>query len=113
MITDFGISRLVGDYPSGLTTVRMLTGTIRYTSPEIMNEGTSITLKGDIWSWACVLYEARHTVLPSFFSTLTHRLGPTLLSRTGEQFYAVDKWSATGRPLLEVMADKSAFSWLP
>ncbi|KAL1747599.1 putative serine esterase-domain-containing protein [Schizophyllum fasciatum] len=41
----------------------------------------------------------------SFWSTLSHSLGPRLLSRTGEQFYFVDKWSAKGRPLLEVMAD--------
>lgn len=43
--------------------------------------------------------------LPSFRSRLFAYLGPHLLSRTGEQFYAVDKWSASGRPLLEVMAD--------
>ena len=30
---------------------------------------------------------------------------PRLLSRTGEQFYCADKWSPSGRPLLEVMAD--------
>ncbi|TFK51791.1 DUF676-domain-containing protein [Heliocybe sulcata] len=42
---------------------------------------------------------------PSFFSSLSHTLGPKLLSRTGEQFYGVDKWSARGRPLLDVMAD--------
>ncbi|KAG6828736.1 hypothetical protein H0H92_006924 [Tricholoma furcatifolium] len=42
---------------------------------------------------------------PSFFSALTSSLGPKLLSRTGEQFYLADKWSATGRPLIEVMAD--------
>ena len=42
---------------------------------------------------------------PTFRSTLFATLGPKLLSRTGEQFYAVDKWSARGRPLLEVMAD--------
>ncbi|KAI5895329.1 DUF676-domain-containing protein [Schizophyllum commune H4-8] len=41
----------------------------------------------------------------SFWSSLSHSLGPRLLSRTGEQFYFVDKWSAKGRPLLEVMAD--------
>ncbi|OBZ73942.1 hypothetical protein A0H81_06114 [Grifola frondosa] len=38
-------------------------------------------------------------------SSLFAFLGPKLLSRTGEQFYVVDKWSANGRPLLEVMAD--------
>ncbi|KAF5383782.1 hypothetical protein D9615_003712 [Tricholomella constricta] len=42
---------------------------------------------------------------PSFISTFTSSLGAKLLSRTGEQFYLVDKWSATGRPLIEVMAD--------
>lgn len=42
---------------------------------------------------------------PSFVSALFSSLGPKLLSRTGEQFYCVDQWSASGRPLLEVMAD--------
>ncbi|PCH36242.1 DUF676-domain-containing protein [Wolfiporia cocos MD-104 SS10] len=42
---------------------------------------------------------------PTVFSSLTSYLGPRLLSRTGEQFWAMDKWSAGGRPLLEVMAD--------
>jgi hypothetical protein len=42
---------------------------------------------------------------PSFFSTLASIFGPRILSRTGEQFYGTDRWSKTGRPLLEVMAD--------
>ena len=42
---------------------------------------------------------------PNWRSRTFAFLGPRLLSRTGEQFYAVDKWSATGRSLLEVMAD--------
>jgi len=49
-----------------------------------------------------------HIGLPryrTFLSSLTQYLGPKLLSRTGEQFYGVDKWSARGRTLLEVMAD--------
>ncbi|KAI0825686.1 putative serine esterase-domain-containing protein [Irpex lacteus] len=41
----------------------------------------------------------------TFRSKLFLSLGPRLLSRTGEQFYARDKWSATGRSLVEVMAD--------
>jgi hypothetical protein len=45
---------------------------------------------------------------------MKHRLGPLLLSRTGKQFYGVDKdiWSPrdkNGKPLLEVMADEGAF----
>ncbi|KAF4593013.1 hypothetical protein EYR38_008720 [Pleurotus pulmonarius] len=41
----------------------------------------------------------------SILSSLTSALGSRLLSQTGEQFYCVDKWSSTGRPLLEVLAD--------
>ncbi|KIY53362.1 DUF676-domain-containing protein [Fistulina hepatica ATCC 64428] len=41
----------------------------------------------------------------TFLYKMFSKLGPHLLSRTGEQFYCVDKWSARGRPLLEVMAD--------
>lgn len=42
---------------------------------------------------------------PTFISSLSHTLGPKLLSRTGEQFYLKDKWSKNGRPLLDIMAD--------
>jgi hypothetical protein len=42
---------------------------------------------------------------PSLLSRLASVIGPRLLGRTGEQFYAVDKWSKTGKPLLEVMTD--------
>ncbi|TFY55966.1 hypothetical protein EVG20_g9119 [Dentipellis fragilis] len=41
----------------------------------------------------------------TFPSTVAAKLGSRLLSRTGEQIYGVDKWSASGLPLLEVMAD--------
>jgi hypothetical protein len=42
---------------------------------------------------------------PSLFSRLGSFFGPRVLSRTGEQFYGTDKWSNTGKALLEVMAD--------
>ncbi|KAL5512876.1 hypothetical protein ACEPAH_3274 [Sanghuangporus vaninii] len=41
----------------------------------------------------------------SIWSSILATLGPKLLSRTGEQLYAVDKWGASGRPLLEILAD--------
>ena len=41
----------------------------------------------------------------SLISRITSSLGPKLLSRTGEQFYCADRWSRTGRPLIDVMAD--------
>ncbi|KZP01830.1 DUF676-domain-containing protein [Calocera viscosa TUFC12733] len=42
---------------------------------------------------------------PSFYSSVAYTLGPRWLSRTGEQFYCIDAWGTTGRPLLEIMAD--------
>ncbi|KAF9071516.1 putative serine esterase-domain-containing protein [Rhodocollybia butyracea] len=51
-----------------------------------------------------------HLGLPrysTFFSALSHKLGPKLLSRTGEQFYLQDKWSKNDRPLIDVMSDPS------
>jgi hypothetical protein len=49
-----------------------------------------------------------HLGLPRYktlFNKLAWTFGPTLLSRTGGQFYCVDKWSPRGRPLLLVLAD--------
>ncbi|KAH9932665.1 putative serine esterase-domain-containing protein [Amylocystis lapponica] len=40
-----------------------------------------------------------------FRSSLINWIGPKMLSRTGEQFFSVDKWDRRGRPLLEVLAD--------
>ena len=42
---------------------------------------------------------------PSLSSRLSSLFGPIFLGRTGEQFYGRDKWSKTGKALLEVMAD--------
>ncbi|KAI0819147.1 DUF676-domain-containing protein [Trametes gibbosa] len=42
---------------------------------------------------------------PTKMSSLFAFLGPKIMSRTGPQFFLVDKWSKNGRPLLEVMAD--------
>ena len=44
---------------------------------------------------------------PNLFSKLASKWGPTLLSRTGEQFWSTDSWGVTGKPLLLAMADKS------
>ncbi|CAE6481195.1 hypothetical protein ACGC1H_003481 [Rhizoctonia solani] len=51
--------------------------------------------------------------LRGFVGGVMHKLGPKMLSRTGKQFYGVDKdtWSSDdkeGRPLLEVMADQNS-----
>lgn len=48
---------------------------------------------------------------PSTRWKLFSYLGPRLLSRTGEQFFAVDKWSTSGRPLVEVLADPGKYRY--
>jgi hypothetical protein len=42
---------------------------------------------------------------PSLRSRLSSIVVPRFFSRTGEQFYGVDRWSNTGKSLLEVMTD--------
>ena len=50
-------------------------------------------------------------VYPNFWSPIFAALGPRLLSRTGKQFYATDKWDGPdGRPLLEIMSRRGKFS---
>lgn len=57
-----------------------------------------------------------HLGLPAGAVSLREKLfayfGPKLLSRTGEHFYGKDNWLNTGKPLLDVMADKSASRFL-
>jgi len=46
---------------------------------------------------------------PNFWSPVFAVLGPRLLSRTGKQFYATDKWDGPeGSPLLEIMSRKDS-----
>ncbi|KAH9971656.1 putative serine esterase-domain-containing protein [Lactifluus volemus] len=42
---------------------------------------------------------------PSTMSKCSSFIVPRFFSRTGKQFYGADKWSKTGKSLLEVMAD--------
>jgi triacylglycerol esterase/lipase EstA (alpha/beta hydrolase family) len=44
---------------------------------------------------------------PGFLSSIVFRVGPRMLSVSGEQFFHTDSWGTTGRPLLAVMADPS------
>lgn len=41
------------------------------------------------------------------FSSVAHNLGPVLLGRTGSQFYAKDSYADTGKPIVEVMAERN------
>lgn len=46
---------------------------------------------------------------PSTFSAIANYIGPRFLSRTGEQFFCVDKWSPKGRPLVDILADPGQY----
>lgn len=60
MLADFGLSRALEDAPSGLTTSEGLKGTLRYYSPELMNEqDASHSLASDMWAWGCLVMEVR------------------------------------------------------
>lgn len=64
MWCDFGLARTIDDIPSGLTTSRNATGTIRYLSPELLEEESPYkTLRSDVWAWGCVFVEVRYIVL--------------------------------------------------
>ncbi|KAG8899005.1 hypothetical protein FRC01_010702, partial [Tulasnella sp. 417] len=69
MLADFGLSRVLEDAPTGLTTTESLKGTLRFYSPELI-KGTdaSHSLASDIWAWGCLVLEVRIT---SYVST-TH-----------------------------------------
>lgn len=59
MLCDFGLARVVDDQPTGLTTSKILLGTCRYGSPEVVLFSQKRTLEADIWSWGCLLFEVR------------------------------------------------------
>lgn len=60
VLCDFGLAKVMQEEPSGLTTSTVSMGTLRYLSPELLNEEDAPrNLKSDIWAWACVLNEVR------------------------------------------------------
>ncbi|KAG8924844.1 hypothetical protein FRC01_010981 [Tulasnella sp. 417] len=62
MLADFGLSRVLEDAPTGLTTTEGLKGTLRFYSPELMKgKDASHSLASDIWAWGCLVLEVRIT----------------------------------------------------
>ncbi|KIO31637.1 hypothetical protein M407DRAFT_67694, partial [Tulasnella calospora MUT 4182] len=66
MLADFGLSKSLEDGPTGLSTSDGLKGTLRYYSPELMDdqEGTGRYLTSDIWAWACLALEVLTDRIP-------------------------------------------------
>ncbi|KAG8951743.1 Transmembrane osmosensor [Tulasnella sp. 424] len=60
MLADFGLSKVIEEGATGLTTSDGLKGTLRYYSPELMSESkANHGLSSDIWAWACLALEVR------------------------------------------------------
>ena len=53
MIADFGLTKVI---EQTLANANTIVGTLIYMSPEIIN-GIPYTIKTDIWSLGCILYE--------------------------------------------------------
>ncbi|KAG8874939.1 hypothetical protein FRB97_005515 [Tulasnella sp. 331] len=64
MLCDFGLTKVLGAEPSGLTTDDgNFKGAVRWTSPEVL-EGEDKSLSSDVWSWGCLLLEILKDSVP-------------------------------------------------
>lgn len=55
-LCDFGLARILDDEPSGLTTTKTASWSLRYAAPELIkNDVTSHTRETDMWAWGCLL----------------------------------------------------------
>lgn len=72
MLADFGLSKTLDTGPTGFTTGNDARGTVRYSSPEILLQGTAAeSLSNDIWSWGCLAMEVSQSLqslTPPFLS---------------------------------------------
>ncbi|KAG9027287.1 hypothetical protein FS837_004315 [Tulasnella sp. UAMH 9824] len=65
LLADFGLSKALDTGPTGFTTGNDAKCTVRYSSPEVLREGTvAESLPNDIWSWGCLALEALTDKIP-------------------------------------------------
>ncbi|KAG8882908.1 hypothetical protein FRB99_004625 [Tulasnella sp. 403] len=65
MLCDFGLSKVLDDVPSGLTTSNIAAGTLRWTAPEVLN-GKKPTTPADIYSFGWLALEVMTGRIPFF-----------------------------------------------
>ncbi|KAG8938822.1 Negative regulator of mitotic exit [Tulasnella sp. 424] len=63
-ICDFGISKLVQENPSGFTTTTSVKGTLRYSSPEMLDLDGMSTTSSDVWAFGMLILHVRTNKLP-------------------------------------------------
>lgn len=59
LLCDFGLSQVLEETPSGLTTTTSIGLTTRYGGPELFEDNPCRTLPSDIWAWGCLLLVVR------------------------------------------------------
>ncbi|KAG8898664.1 hypothetical protein FRC00_002487 [Tulasnella sp. 408] len=59
VIADFGLSRLADHAESGLTTTKTLKASLRYCSPELLEDDARHTRESDVWAFGCVMMETK------------------------------------------------------
>ncbi|KAG8974104.1 hypothetical protein FRC05_007852 [Tulasnella sp. 425] len=65
LLADFGLSKALDAGPTGFTTGNDARCTVRYSSPELLLQGTAgQSLRDDIWSWGCLVLEALTDKMP-------------------------------------------------
>lgn len=58
ILSDFGVSRVLDEIPSGLSTSNFIGGTLRYCCPELVKDSEDKkSLPNDIWAWGCTVLE--------------------------------------------------------
>ncbi|KIO28695.1 hypothetical protein M407DRAFT_71521, partial [Tulasnella calospora MUT 4182] len=58
VLADFGLSTILEEEGTGMTTSTGLKGTVRYYSPELILEAdVKHSLQSDIWAWGCLILE--------------------------------------------------------
>ncbi|KAG8886195.1 serine/threonine-protein kinase KIN2 [Tulasnella sp. 332] len=64
VLCDFGLAIAADENSSGLTTSQGLKGSIRYCSPELVENEEPRSTASDVWSWACLLVEIIKGTIP-------------------------------------------------
>lgn len=59
-LCDFGLARILDAEPTGLTTSKTASWSLRYASPEIIKSDQLLhTLQSDVWAWGCLVLVVR------------------------------------------------------
>ncbi|KAG8900131.1 hypothetical protein FRC00_014338 [Tulasnella sp. 408] len=82
VVADFGLSTMLEEEGTGLTTSIGLKGTARYYSPELILESDAKhSLQSDIWAWGCLILETLTDIIPYAQKRIDHAVLLALSSK--------------------------------